>query len=113
MSEQQQTGAETGNENARRVRKLTASVRGFVASGGGAEGARGAVEHVGRDVHRIVLVGADGRWGDLVAASRGEAEAALREAGVEVVESLDGEVANRMRSGSYEWNRMAGLQLRG
>jgi hypothetical protein len=73
----------------------------------------GILEHVGRGAHRLVLVAGDGRYGDLVAPDRARAELAARLAGVTVHEQLPREVVARIRTGPYEWQRMAGLQLGG
>lgn len=62
---------------------------------------------------RIVLVGEDGDWGDLVAPSYAVAESATQKAGITVHEDFDGEFAAKVRTGPYEWSRMAGIQVGG
>ncbi|MCA1218742.1 hypothetical protein [Streptomyces sp. 8L] len=76
-------------------------------------GAQGRLAHLGRLGTRIVLVGEDGRWGDLVAPSDAVARAAAEQAGLPVEDTFDGELAARVSTGPYEWKRMAGIQLGG
>ncbi|MGX2997914.1 hypothetical protein JNUCC64_27205 [Streptomyces sp. JNUCC 64] len=94
----------------RRVRRLARQITAFARAHDGAEA---QVSHLGRKGARIVLVGTDGAWGDLVAPSPEEAGEALAEAGITVHETFDGAFAARLRTGPYEWSRMAGLQLGG
>ncbi|MEU6536208.1 hypothetical protein [Streptomyces sp. NPDC047000] len=94
----------------RRVARLTKWIGTFSAAHGGAEG---QVAYVGRRGARIVLVGADGAWGDLVAPSREIALTAVGKAGITLHDSFDGELAAKVRTGPYEWKRMAGIQLGG
>jgi hypothetical protein len=72
-----------------------------------------SVEYLGRRGARIVLVAEDGAWGDLVAPAHRIAEDAVRRAGVTVHEPSDGDFAAKVRTGPYEWSRMAGIQLGG
>ncbi|MFI5939862.1 hypothetical protein ACIBCB_06245 [Streptomyces uncialis] len=94
----------------RRTARLVKEIRAFAEAHGGA-GAQ--IAYLGRKGARIVLVGDDGRWGDLVAPSMTVAEDAVRRSGVTVHESFDGEFAAKVRTGPYEWSRMAGIQLGG
>lgn len=94
----------------RRVARLTKWITAFSAAHGGAEG---QVAYVGQRGARIVLVGADGGWGDLVAPSREIALKAVEKAGITLHDSFDGELAAKVRTGPYEWKRMAGIQLGG
>ncbi|WP_242586017.1 hypothetical protein [Streptomyces sp. MST-110588] len=94
----------------REAARLAKKVHAFAASHGGAEG---QLAHIGRGRTRIALVGSDGEWGNLVANSYGAAEGAVRKAGVELREDFDGEMAAKVRTGPYEWSRMAGLQIGG
>lgn len=94
----------------RRAARLAKEIGAFARAHGGAEG---QLAHLGRKGVRIVLVGDDGRWGDLVAPSQDIAERAVREADITVHESFDGELAAKVRTGPYEWARMAGIQLGG
>ncbi|MER7155603.1 hypothetical protein ABT366_32870, partial [Streptomyces lydicus] len=59
------------------------------------------------------LVGANGEWGNLVADSFGAAKDAAALAGLTLQDDFDGDLAARVRTGPYEWSRMAGLQLGG
>lgn len=94
----------------RRAAKLSRQIGAFATSHGGAEG---QLAYLGQMGTRIVLVGADGGWGDLVAPSYDVAESAARKAGITLHESFDGEFAARVRTGPYEWSRMAGIQVGG
>ncbi|MEU3182684.1 hypothetical protein ABZ707_00525 [Streptomyces sp. NPDC006923] len=76
-------------------------------------GAQGHLEYVGRAGTRIVLVGEDGDWGDLVAPTHTVAKSAARKAGLTLRASFDGEFAAKVRTGPYEWRRMAGIQVGG
>ncbi|MFJ9727344.1 hypothetical protein ACIRP3_31760 [Streptomyces sp. NPDC101209] len=94
----------------RKVARLAKRIGAFSTAHGGAEG---QVAHIGERGARIVLVGEDGGWGDLVAPSYELAEKALQKAGITVHEDFDGEFAAKVRTGRYEWTRMAGIQLGG
>jgi hypothetical protein len=94
----------------RRVRRLTRQIHAF----GQAHGGTGAVlEYLGQRGARIVLVGEDGAWGDLVAPTYAIGERAVRGSGATVHEVFDAELAVKVRTGPYEWSRMAGIQLGG
>ncbi|MEU0129135.1 MULTISPECIES: hypothetical protein [unclassified Streptomyces] len=94
----------------RRAAKLAKQIGAFARAHGGAEG---QLAHLGQMGTRIVLVGEDGGWGDLVAPSYAVAESATRKAGITVHEDFDGEFAAKVRTGPYEWSRMAGIQVGG
>lgn len=94
----------------RRAARLARQIGSFAGSHGGAEA---QVAYIGERGARIVLVGADGAWGDLVAPTYEVARVAVERAGVTVHEAFDGDFAARVRTGRYEWARMAGLQLGG
>lgn len=94
----------------RRAARLARQIDAFAERHGGA-GAN--LAHLGRRGVRIVLVGDDGAWGDLVAPTGAIARAAVDRAGVTVHETFDGEFAAKLRTGPYEWSRMAGIQLGG
>ncbi|WP_327291677.1 hypothetical protein [Streptomyces sp. NBC_01198] len=94
----------------RRVRRLARGIRGFGAKHGGVDA---VVEYLGQRGARIVLVGKDGAWGDLVAPSYPAAQAAAETAEVTVHDEFGGELAARVRTGPYEWTRMAGIQVGG
>ncbi|WP_129839076.1 hypothetical protein [Streptomyces sp. RFCAC02] len=97
----------------REVERLARRVRAFTGAHGGADGAEAQIAYLGTRGHRLVIVGADGAWGDVVAADRDALEGAAVRAGVALRPALDGETAGRLRTGPYEWSRMAGLQLGG
>ncbi|MEU5719725.1 hypothetical protein AB0G71_28950 [Streptomyces sp. NPDC020403] len=94
----------------RRAAKLAREIGAFSKAHGGAEG---QLAHLGQMGTRIVLVGEDGGWGDLVAPSYAVAESAARKAGLTLHETFDGEFAAKVRTGPYEWSRMAGIQVGG
>jgi hypothetical protein len=94
----------------RRVAKLAKQINTFAKSHGGAEA---QVAYIGERGARIVLVGEDGGWGDLVAPSYEIAEKAVEKAGVTRHETFDGEFAAKVKTGAYEWKRMAGIQIGG
>ncbi|AEW93460.1 MULTISPECIES: hypothetical protein [Streptomycetaceae] len=94
----------------RRAHRLARQITAFAHGHGGAEG---HYAHIGAIGTRIVLVGADGRWGDLVAPSYEVARKAVEHAGITVHDSFDGDFAAKVSTGPYEWKRMAGIQLGG
>ncbi|MFF5478633.1 hypothetical protein ACFY5C_15015 [Streptomyces sp. NPDC012935] len=94
----------------RRVAKLARQISAFAKSHGGTEA---QVAYIGERGARIVLVGEDGGWGDLVAPSYEIAEKAVEKAGVTRHEAFDGEFAAKVKTGEYEWKRMAGIQVGG
>lgn len=106
MAETQQVDAKAE----RRAAKLAKRIEAFSKAHGGAEG---QVAHIGERGARIVLVGDDGTWGDLVARTQEIAEKAVEKSGIATHESFDGEFAAKVRTGAYEWKRMAGIQLGG
>ncbi|MGW7261356.1 hypothetical protein [Streptomyces sp. NPDC054834] len=94
----------------RKVARLARRIDAFSKAHGGAEG---QVAYIGERGARIVLVGEDGGWGDLVAPSHAIAEQAVQKAGITVHEAFDGEFAAKVKTGPYEWTRMAGIQVGG
>ncbi|OIJ69232.1 hypothetical protein [Streptomyces mangrovisoli] len=94
----------------RKAAKLARQIAAFAKAHGGAEG---QVAYIGERGARIVLVGEDGGWGDLVAPSYELAQQAVEKAGITVHEQFDGEFAAKVRTGPYEWTRMAGIQVGG
>ncbi|MFE6283867.1 hypothetical protein [Streptomyces sp. NPDC057877] len=106
MADTQAVDAKAG----RRAARLAKQIDAFSKAHGGAEA---QVAYLGQRGARIVLVGEDGGWGDLVAPTHAIAEDAVRRAGVTVHEAFDGEFAAKVRTGPYEWSRMAGIQLGG
>jgi hypothetical protein len=123
MAETQQvdeSAGESPRESRDRARREARAERGavrlakqigvFAKRHGGTEG---HLSHVGRMGIRIVLVGEDGSWGDLIAPSGAVAQSAVTKAGITLHDSFDGEFAAKLRTGPYEWRRMAGIQLGG
>ncbi|MGX8905498.1 hypothetical protein ACR820_09765 [Streptomyces netropsis] len=96
---------------ARKAARLARQISAFAKSHGGA--AEGQLAHIGRGTTRIALVGANGEWGNLVAPSFEIAQKAVEIAGITLQDDFDGEMAAKVRTGPYEWSRMAGLQLGG
>lgn len=95
----------------RQVRRIAKNIRRFTGAHGG--GGDAVVEYLGRDATRIVLVGADGAWGDQVARSPEIARLAVAQAGVTLHEEFPNDLAAKVRTTGYEWSRMAGIQLGG
>ncbi len=85
---------------------------GFAAAHG-AEGAQVAREALGRGLVRLVVVGADGRWGDATLRGERRAAQAVGLSGLAPVPPDDRALSARLRTGPYDWRRMAGLQLGG
>ncbi|QXE37454.1 hypothetical protein KQY30_27755 [Streptomyces sp. GMY02] len=94
--------------DARRAARLAKQIGAFAKRHGGAEG---RLAYLGQAGTRIVLVGEDGGWGDLVAPTYEVARGAAEKAGLTLHENFDGELAAKVRTGPYEWKRMAGIQL--
>ncbi|MEV7679356.1 hypothetical protein AB0O64_12480 [Streptomyces sp. NPDC088341] len=94
----------------RRAARLARSIASFAQRHGGAEG---QLAYLGQAGTRIVLVGEDGGWGDLVAPTYDVARVAAEKAGLTLHDSFDGDLAAKVRTGPYEWKRMAGIQLGG
>ncbi|MCT4355051.1 hypothetical protein M5362_18130 [Streptomyces sp. Je 1-79] len=94
----------------RKAAKLAKQIQAFSKEHGGAEG---QIAHIGQAGTRIVLVGEDGGWGDLVAPTFSIAEKAAEKAELTLHDEFDGEFAAKVVTGPYEWTRMAGIQLGG
>ncbi|MER5969906.1 hypothetical protein ABT112_09235 [Streptomyces sp. NPDC002055] len=95
----------------RRAARLAKQIKAFAKSHGGS--VEGQLAYIGQKGTRIVLVAEDGTWGDLVAPTHAVAQQAAERAGITLHESFDGDFAAKVRTGPYEWSRMAGLQLGG
>ncbi len=95
----------------RRAQRLAKQIGAFARSHGGS--AEGQIAYIGEIGTRIVLVGENGEWGDLVAPSKAVAERAVELSGITVHEDFDGDLAAKVRTGPYEWTRMAGIQVGG
>jgi hypothetical protein len=81
-----------------------AAMKAFAAAHGGS--ATAVVEYLGRSGARIVLVGADGAWGDQVVADVAAARAACEAAGVTVADGWGRELSDAVRTSGYEWGLM-------
>ncbi|MFF7471386.1 hypothetical protein [Streptomyces sp. NPDC008092] len=111
MADTQQVDSQKAGQKAeRKVARLAKEISAFAKAHGGAEG---QVAYIGERGARIVLVGEDGGWGDLVAPTYEIAEQAVAKSGITVHESFDGEFAAKVTTGPYEWKRMAGIQIGG
>jgi hypothetical protein len=95
----------------RRAARLAKQITAFAKSHGGS--AEGQIAYIGEVGTRIVLVGENGEWGDLVAPTYDIARSAVERSGITVHESFDGDLAAKVRTGRYEWSRMAGIQIGG
>lgn len=95
----------------RRAKRIAKNIQSFAKQHGGS--AEGVVEYVGCTATRIVLVGADGAWGDQVAPTFAVGRRAAELAGLTLHDNFEGELALKVRTSSYEWKRMAGIQLGG
>ncbi|WP_435858909.1 hypothetical protein [Streptomyces varsoviensis] len=93
------------------AKRLAKQMKAFAGHHGGS--AEGQLAHIGRGVTRVALVGADGAWGNLVAPSYESARNAAELAGIGLQDDFDGDLAAKVRTGPYEWSRMAGLQIGG
>ncbi|MBG0856224.1 hypothetical protein I2W78_31330 [Streptomyces spinoverrucosus] len=101
---------DTQQVDERRVARLAKQINAFAKAHGGAEA---QVAYLGQRGARIVLVGEDGGWGDLVAPTYETAQKAVEKSGLTAHEAFDGEFAAKVRTGPYEWKRMAGIQIGG
>ena len=101
----------SSKQAARDARRLSRQIAGFAAAHGGS--AEATVQYLGARGSRIVLIGADGQWGDLVARTPAAAADALESTGVTVHDDFGAAFAARLRTGRYEWTRMAGIQIGG
>lgn len=101
---------DTQQVDERRVTRLARQINAFAKAHGGAEA---QVAYLGERGARVVLVGEDGGWGDLVAPSYETARKAVEKSGLTVHEAFDGEFAAKVKTGPYEWKRMAGIQIGG
>ncbi|MFJ9897962.1 hypothetical protein ACIQPR_31985 [Streptomyces sp. NPDC091280] len=111
MADTQQADTQQVDAKAeRQVNRLAKQIGSFSKAHGGAEG---QIAYIGERGARIVLVGEDGGWGDLVARSYEIARQAVTKAGITLHEDFDGEFAAKVTTGRYEWSRMAGIQVGG
>jgi hypothetical protein len=99
--------ADTAEEKTTPKPKLGPIVKRLKSFAGAHGGATAVVENLGRKGARIVLIGADGRWGDQVVIAGFEAAtAACTEAGVEVKDEWERELVNGIKTNGYEWGLM-------
>jgi hypothetical protein len=106
---QSQSQRRAKSQSQRRATRLAKQITGFAERHGGS--AEAQIAYTGQTGARIVLVGENGEWGDLMAPTREIAEQAVQQAGIPVRETFDGEMAAKVRTGPYEWSRMAGIQV--
>lgn len=95
-----------------------ARAHGGVGAPAGEEGAhavpvQGVVEHLGRGAARLVVVAPDGAYGDVVVRDVEQAHRVAALARIELQEEFSRELGAAVKVGPYEWERMAGMQLRG
>ncbi|SEK94429.1 hypothetical protein [Streptacidiphilus jiangxiensis] len=109
MTTEETTAAVLSPRDEKRAQRIAKNVKAFAAEHGGT--ADGVVEYVGKIATRIALVGADGQWGDQVAPSMAVAERAVELSGVTRHDSFEGELGLKVKTGEYEWKRMAGIQI--
>ncbi|MFI9641553.1 hypothetical protein ACIG87_16050 [Micromonospora sp. NPDC051925] len=83
---------------------LVSGIRSFAAGHGGA---KAVIEYVGKRGARIVLVGADGAWGDQFAEDTVTAREACAQAGVTVENAWERELMDQMRPSNDLWRSMA------
>ncbi|MEY9873531.1 hypothetical protein ABH931_003020 [Streptacidiphilus sp. MAP12-33] len=109
MTTEETTAAALSPRDERRAQRIAKNVKAFAAAHGGS--ADGVVEYVGKIATRIAIVGADGAWGDQVAPSVAVAERAVELSGITRHENFEGELGLKVKTGPYEWKRMAGIQI--
>jgi hypothetical protein len=99
----------------RRAVRAARAIRSFAVqhAAGGEVSAEGTVAHIGRGATKVSVVGADGHWGDQVVAGYERARLAASMAGMTVHDEWPRELIGRVRTGRYEWSRMAGIQVGG
>jgi hypothetical protein len=71
-------------------------------------GATASVQHIGRGHSRVVLVGADGEWGEVFVRDVGTATQGCALAGVEAPQTWAAGLGSRMRNSSEFWDHMGG-----
>jgi len=102
--------SELDGKAARQAAKLARQIGAFGRKHGAVDA---QLAYLGRRGARIVLVAEDGTWGDLVAPTHAIGRQALADSGATVHEDFGPDLAARMRTGPYEWSRMAGNQIGG
>jgi hypothetical protein len=86
------------------TKTLLTGLKEFTSAHGGA---KAVIEYVGRRGARIVLVGNDGEWGDLFAASTAEARQGCERAGITVENEWERELIELMRPTNDLWRSMS------
>ncbi|MDQ1678180.1 MAG: hypothetical protein QOC93_3324 [Actinomycetota bacterium] len=89
---------------------LVSALKSFAAAHGG--GGTAVVEYVGRERARVVVVGADGVWGDEVVVSVEIGRAAAEAAGLAVEDGWDRELTAAVVTTHEDRLRMAGSRGR-
>jgi len=79
------------------------TLKSFVAKHGASTA---VVSYLGQRGARIVLVGADGTWGDQVVPDVAAGTAACAAAGITVTEKWSRELTESVRTSGVEWGRM-------
>jgi hypothetical protein len=87
---------------------LVAGLKSFAA---GHAGATAVIEYIGRRGARIVLVGEDGIWADLIASSTDVARQACENAGVPIQNEWERELIELMRPSNDLWRSMGRRSL--
>jgi hypothetical protein len=85
--------------------KALAAAKGFVADHGGA--ARAVVENIGRMGARVVLIGEDGRLGDVMVPDVATGEALVTEVQGLTSSEWDGETTAALKIGAAHRRKMA------
>lgn len=111
MADTKQADEQLDKRSEKQAARLAREMRDFAKTHGGS--AEGQLAHIGRGRVRVALVGANDEWGNLVAPSQAAAEKAAELAGVTLHDDFDGDLAAKVRTGPYEWSRMAGIQVGG
>lgn len=105
---------ETDSRAAARATRRAARLARQIDAFGRKHGAvQAQLAYLGERGARIVLVAEDGAWGDLVAPTYAIGRHAVEHSGATAREDFDGEMAAKVRTGPYEWSRMAGIQIGG
>ncbi|MDP9417856.1 MAG: hypothetical protein M3P48_08510 [Actinomycetota bacterium] len=105
------TGSSIDRPTVVAARRIVAFARAHGAAGKDGQGVDAEIQHMGRDLARVVLVAPDGTLGDVVVKGQQRARRAAELSGADLHEQLPGEVTARVHSTAYEWRRMAGQQL--
>jgi hypothetical protein len=89
---------------------VVSALKSFAAAHGGADAA--VVEYVGRGRARVVVVAADGVWGDEVVPDLESGKAAAEAAGYTVADSWDRELTAKVKTTDADRLRMGGAAAR-